>query len=65
MFRPEADQAGKNWFRGQNITLQKKEGKDTQWEVSSEVRKMGCKTDTKIGQRYKTLISLMDEGCSK
>lgn len=63
MFRPEADQAGKNWFRGQNITLQKKEGKDTQWEVSSEVRKMGCKTDG--GQRYKTLISLMDEGCSK
>lgn len=29
----------------------------------SEVRKMGCKKDG--GQRYKKLISLMDEGCSK
>lgn len=27
MSQPEADQAGKNWFRVQNIALQKKEGK--------------------------------------
>jgi len=32
---------GENWFSKQNNTLQKKEGKDTKWEVSSEVRKMG------------------------
>lgn len=49
MSQPEADQAGKNWFRVQNIALQKKEGKDTKWKVSSEVKKIGCKKDR--GQR--------------
>lgn len=41
MSRPERDQAGKNWFKVQNIALQKTEGKHTKWKISSEVKKMG------------------------